>query len=241
MTYGRDVLNDRLPDLHGFEVHVIGDGAARGKCSGWAHLAELAPWGLRFEARLVDGRLVLTLLTIELDPTDALRSGGAPSYPARGIGADLIARIRVGALLEAIHAELIESKSALRDLFTENASADDHRLFSDALALAEQVTEDAKPHKRGNPGFTDTYLRRVAEVRLEVQDEGLRPITAAVAHRLELPSAERARDHVNAATKAGWLMKGTEGRSARLPGPKLLAAREANTARAQLDSEEGHR
>lgn len=217
--------------------------------TGYAVAERLDPWGLRFEARAVAGRLVLTELTVTFLPNPAVDPAGlergkwstseAPqSYPESGIDSAVLENVNHGQLLSAIYAKANENREVLATLNgqcrTEEHLDDDSQaaaqLVSDAGVALSHWASDVQPRRRGNPGFLPSYLRHVAEVRLQVEAEGFRSINAEVANRLDLPDPERARDHVNAATRARWLMRGTPGRSQRLAGPKLLALREAEEA-----------
>lgn len=228
-SYRDPMAPDHLPDITRWTVHVIGESGG-GKVEGVAVFPELEPWTFRFEARPVRGRLVLTQLAIEVDPL----AGG---YPTGGISSGVLNRLRVGALLSAIHARASDSRGQLDDdervrtrallsALDVEGSASGHRLIEEARSVLDEVADDSTPVRRGNPGFSRAYLRRVAEVRLAVEAEGVRPINAAVAHRLGLSGPDRARDHVNRATRAGWLSAGEVGRSARVAGPKLIAVRD---------------
>jgi hypothetical protein len=220
---------DHLPEILEWKVHVLGD-AGDGKVTGTAAFPELEPWVLRFEARAVNGRLVITELTVTFAPNPF--ADEAATYPPLGISSGVLGRVRLGALSSALHARVNQAHSDVAELAKLLAAGNpvdspdpNDRLIRDAVGILDELTDDVRPRRRGNPGHPPSYLRRVAEVRLQVEAEGVRPINAAVADRLGLPSPERARDHVSRATRAEWLAEGDAGRSQRVPGPKLLAAR----------------
>lgn len=228
-----------LPDIEHFAVHVIGESGA-GKYSGRARFADVDPWIVEFEARRVGESLALTRLVIEFDPSSDLRADRTPEYPAGGIGSGVLGRLKVGALLAAISRQVrlhAEHPLAARDPNDTEQAA----LLNAASDLLSETADEARVHPRGRPPIPDSRLREVAEVRLEIQDEGLRPINAAVAHRLGLATPETAKDLVNRATARGWLRKGTVGREIREPGDRLLEAWRAEGRLPSEDHTDGRR
>lgn len=211
-----------LPRIERFQFHLIGNGADA-KFSGYGFTGELDPWAVEFEARSRDGRIIITRLVIEfaLDPTADLRST-EPEYPPHGISSKVLSKLRIGQLTTAIS---VAADRALRQLLDGPPSHDPEQqaALEEARNALSDITTGSTPHRRGNPGHPPAYLRRVAEVRLAVEAEGVRPINEAVAARLGLNTPGLASDHVNAATKAGWLAPGDPGRQARAAGPRLLA------------------
>ena len=222
-----------MTELQGDRISPIKYRESFSRCEGEALLEQMRPWAIEFEAELSEGRIMLTRLTVRHSPNWRWRDPDRFSTPAAGIDSTVIRRIPTGRLLSLVAPRVREHLALVAE------AADEGVLDEVEARNLQAVRSNTDVRRPGRPSHSPEHLRRVAEVRIAVEAEGVSPINDEVARRMGLASAGQARNQVSAATRAGWLESPDKaGRIHRDPGWRLLAAWAAEDAPANRNQED---
>lgn len=224
-----------VQDVHGGTPVRITDVEADGTSARFETAVHPDPWQITGTVRIVQGRVVITELTVGPNPqwqdTDAgeiVHQDHASLPEAGGVTSATLRAIHLGPLLQGIRAQLLaEPEAAQRFADQLRQAALDQGVDLDGpsdeyLAAATQAAERiGDPPKRGRKGYGDDFYRDVARTYLSLLGQGWTKGILNEMARL----ADRPRDTiatwVREARKREFLTPGTPGRAGAEPGPKL--------------------
>jgi hypothetical protein len=182
--------------------------------------------GVTGEARLIGGRLVITKLCLDVGPVGVGEpdANGWVDSVEPDVGLDSYAvRLPMGRLLDSIRHEVIAQRESHLTAhafgFRPDAETRGKRRRA-AKALKGKVVRRGRPP---GPHYGEEHYRHVAEVALQLQQDGAGSIRAAVADWFDI-SDGTARDWTKRARRLGWLAPTTPGARGLDPGDRLRHA-----------------
>jgi hypothetical protein len=186
-------------------------------------------WGIEGHARCVNGRLVITRLTVDLDaavtvpaPDGHPTSGWSELRPPAGIDSRLLRRVPLAHILDRVRTDLLNRPEMDRVAAELGVKVPGGVREVNFRAAIDTATTEAPP-KRGRPGLGDDYYRRFALAAVSLQRSGQTTgLRRALREHFKLDTYDNVRDRIRKCRELGFLEAGRPGVRGWMPGPRLI-------------------